>query len=184
MSLLKENKIYLHGFTDSFTYNNVDYSLSNYDKDMYELYFKEVQNENVKLMCDLLEFKEDVVHCSKIRQLTKASYYEMKYRYDSYLNRFELHKAHFVVNLFTQDDTRDFYKVIDTLRELWMMVEMYVISKCFTLNSNITKEPKPYVKFLNVEEVPGRFTNTLKKLEESVLRGKLKKVIIENLKKY
>ena len=70
MSLLKENKIHLHGFTDGFTYNNVDYSLVNYDKDMYELYFKEVQNENVWLMCDLLEFKEDIEHCTKIRQLT------------------------------------------------------------------------------------------------------------------
>lgn len=184
MSLLKENKIYLHGFTDGFTYNDIDYSLSNYNKDVYELYFKEVQIELIKFKCDVLEFKEDIEHINKVRTLTTPSHHEVELKYKNFIKTFEEYKTHFVIFLYTQDDTRDFYKVIDTLRDLWMMVDMYVISKCFTLNSNITKEPKPYVKFLNVEEVPGRFTNTLKKLEESVLRGKLKKVIIENLKKY
>ena len=60
MSLLKENKIHLHGFTDGFTYNDVDYFLDNHDKDVYELYFKEVQNELIKFKCDVLEFKEDI----------------------------------------------------------------------------------------------------------------------------
>lgn len=177
MTLLKENKIYLHGFTDGFTYNNIDYSLSNYDKDVYELYFKEVQNELNKFKCNILDFKEDIEHINKVKTLTTPSHHEVELKYKNFIKTFELYKTHFVIFLYTQDDTRDFYKVIDTLKDLWMMVDMYVISKCFTV-------PKQYTKFLNVEEVPGRFTNTLKKLEESVLRGKLKKVIIENLKKY
>lgn len=175
---LKENKIYLHGFTDSFTYNNVDYSLANYDKDMYELYFKEVQNENVRLMCDLLEFKEDIEHCTKIRQLTKASYHEMKNRYSEYLNRFELYKTHFVINLYTQKDVEiTSYKILSTLKVLHMHIEDY---GKFTIN----KEPFPYSKFLKIEEVPGRFTNAIKKLKESVFKDSLNKIDINKLGRY
>ena len=184
MSLLKENKIHLHGFTDGFTYNNVDYFLDNHDKDVYELYFKEVQNELIKFKCDVLEFKEDIEHINKVRTLTTPSHHEVELKYKNFIKTFELYKTHFVIFLYTQDDTRDFYKVIDTLRELWIDVDKYVISKYLELNNTIKKEPKPYVKFLKVEEVPGRFTNTLKKLEESVFRGKLNNVIIENLKRF
>lgn len=181
---LKENKIYLNGFTDVFTYNNVDYSLSNYDKDMYELYFKEVENELIRFKCDILEFRNDMVLVSNIKQLSTPSHHEIEQKYKKYLETFELNKTHFVIYLYTQKDTRDFYQIIGVLRELWIDVDKYVISKCLELNNTIKKEPKPYVKFLKVEEVPGRFTNTLKKLEESVFRGKLNNVIIENLKRF
>ena len=175
---LKENKVYLNGFTDVFTYNNIDYSLNNYDKDMYELYFKEVQNENVRLMCDLLEFKEDVEHCTKIRQLTKASYNEMKNRYDDYLNRFELHKAHFVINLFTQKDVEiTSYKILSTLKVLQLHIEEY---GKFTTN----KEPSPFFSFFKTNEVPGRFSNTLEKLKESVFKNSLNKIDIKKLGRY
>lgn len=182
--LLKENKIYLNGFTDVFTYNNVDYSLSNYDKDIYELYFKEVEVELIRFKCDILEFKNDMISISNIRQLSTPSHHEVEQRYKKYLEAFELYKTHFVIYLYTQKDTRDFYQIISVLKELWMIVDKYVISKCLKLNSTIKKEPRPYVKFLKIEEVPGRFTNTLKKLEESVFKGKLNNVIIENLKRF
>lgn len=175
---LKENVIYPNGYTSKFTYNNVDYDLTeNYDKDVYDLYHKHMDNYFLNFWLRLLDLKNDIKIASEIKLLSKPSYQEIKKVYDNFVSEFNMHIAHFTVYYIVKDLANTGKQILFLFKNIHNLIEEY---KVFTTNVPV----KEYVKILKVEETPGQFTNTIKKLKESVYKDKLEKIDIKKLVRY
>lgn len=175
---LKENVIYPNGYTSKFTYNGKDYDLvENYDKDVYALYHKHMDDYFLNFYLKLLDLKKDIKLVSEISILSKPKYQEIKTVYSNFVEEFNMYIGHFTVYYIVKDLANTGSIILRLLKNIHKLIEDY---KFYTTGLPIIE----YNKILKVEETPGQFTNTIKKLKESVYKDKLEKLDIKKLERY